>query len=129
MEQEKKFGDIVREARERLKVGNPEFSLRRFAVRVGISPTFLSKVETNEFPAPKAKKVIKIAEALGLDPNMLLAKAGRIAPDLKRIVTEKQPEMAEFLRTAEGMSAAQWGEMLAAAKKIKEGGNDGKQTH
>jgi len=123
MEQDKKFGDIVREAREKLKVGNPEFSLRRFAVRVGISPTFLSKVETNEFTPPKAEKVIKIAEALGLDPDMLLSKASRIAPDLKRIVTEQQPEMAEFLRTTEGMSAEQWREMLEAAKKIKGDGN------
>lgn len=126
MEQEKSFGDIIRETRERLKADNPEFSLRRFAVRVGISPTFLSKVETNEFTAPKAENVIKIAEALGLDPNMLLAKAHRMAPDLKKIVTDRQPAIAELIRTAEDMSDAQLQQLLEAAKKIKTGGSDEK---
>lgn len=126
MNQEKKFGDIVREAREQLKAVNSDFSLRRFAARMKISPTYLSKVETNEFAPPRAEMVIKIAEALGLDSNTLLVKAGKLAPDLKRIVTENQPELAEFLRTTEGMTAGQWQKLLEVAKQIKDGG-DGKK--
>ncbi len=118
------FGEIIRQEREKRKIGNPEFSLRKFAKAVGISPTYLSKVETDEFDPPKAENVIKIAELLGIDPNMLLAKAERIDPELKRIVMEKQVELADFLRTFDGMSSEQLRKMTEAAKKIKDGGND-----
>lgn len=125
MDDTRTFGELIREEREKRKVGNPDFSLRKFAVRVGISPTFLSKVETGEFDPPKAEKVMKIADELGLDRNMLLAKAQKIDPELKRIVTQKQAELASFLRTADGMSEEQLRKMAEVAEKIKAEGNDG----
>lgn len=125
MDDTRSFGELIRQEREKRKIGNPDFSLRKFAGRVGISPTFLSKVETGEFDPPKAEKVIKIANELGLDCNMLLAKAKKIDPELKRIVMQKQVELASFLRTADGMSEEQLRKMTEAAEKIKAEGNDG----
>jgi len=63
------------------------------------------------------QKAEKMAELLDIDPNELLAKAEKIDPELKRIVTEKQAELANFLRTADGMSSAQLKQMAEAAEK------------
>jgi transcriptional regulator with XRE-family HTH domain len=125
MKDNRTFGDIIRQEREKRKTGNPEYSLRKFAKAVGISPTFLSKIETNEFDPPKAEKIIKMAELLEIQPEKLLAKAEKMDPELERIVTERQVELASFLRTADGMSSEQLKRMAEAAKKIKQdGAND-----
>ncbi len=78
---------------------DPAFSLRRFAQSVGISATFLSKVETGEFAPPAPDKIKKMAELLGLDADELLAQAGRIDPDLEKIIRGQPREVAAFLRT------------------------------
>lgn len=119
MEDNRTFGEIVRQEREKRKVGNPSYSLRKFAKMVELSPTFLSKIETDEFTPPAADKIKNIAAALDLDPNMLLAKANKLDPDFKRIVTENQVELASFLRTIDGMSKAQLERMAEFAEQVK----------
>lgn len=116
MEQDKQFGTIIRERREELRQNNPDFSLRKFAAAVGISPTFLSKIENNDYDPPKAEKVIVIAQKLGLDPTMLLAKAQKLDPELRRIVVEHQHELVSFLRTVDGKSSEQIQQMTQAAE-------------
>ena len=105
---ESTFGAIIKGSRISKLEGNgspnPDFSLRRFAKRIGISPTLLSQVENGEFPPPKAETVAAIADALGLDREALLTKARRIDPELQRIVIERQQVLADFLRTADNMS-------------------------
>jgi transcriptional regulator with XRE-family HTH domain len=101
------FGQKIRAARESFKRNNPEYSLRKFAAAVGISPTFLSKIEKGEFAPPAADKIIKIAELLNLDADELLALADKVDPKLNEIIREQPKEMAAFLRTASGMSADQ----------------------
>ena len=94
------FGAYIRALREK-----KEISLRRFAEDVGISPTYLSKVERGEFPPPAEDKIQAIAEALGENPDQLLALAGKVASDLPEIIRQHPREMATFLRTASGLSA------------------------
>jgi hypothetical protein len=66
-----------------------------------------------------------MAELLEIQPEKLLAKAEKMDPELERIVTERQVELASFLRTADGMSSEQLKRMAEAAKKIKQdGAND-----
>jgi transcriptional regulator with XRE-family HTH domain len=101
------FGQKIRKAREAFKRNNPEYSLRKFAAAVGISPTFLSKIEKGEFAPPAADKIMKIAELLNLDADDLLALADKVDPKLNEIIREQPKEMAAFLRTASGMSADQ----------------------
>ena len=70
------FGSRIRELREaKLQEDPRRFTLRQFAVAVGISPTFLSKVERGEFDPPAADKIIKMAELLGVNADELLALA------------------------------------------------------
>lgn len=94
-----KFGRKVRELREAKKKENPTFSLRRFAEAVGISATFLSKVETGEAPPPSAEKIKKIAELLDANPDEFLALAGKVDPELSEIIRERPRAMADLLRT------------------------------
>ncbi len=70
-----------------------------------MSPTYLSKVERDEFKPPTEEKVRAIAEALGQDPDELLALAGRVSSDLADIIQRHPREMATFLRAANGLSA------------------------
>ncbi len=94
------FGNRIRELREARRRTDPTFSLRQFAQRVGISATFLSKVERGEFDPPSAENIIKMAELLGTDADELLALAGRVDPELDEIIRQRPKAMAEFLRTA-----------------------------
>ena len=59
---EEKFGATVRREREKLEIG-----LREMAKMIGVSPTYLSKIERDEFPPPAEDKVRKIAEIFGSD--------------------------------------------------------------
>ena len=51
-----KFGEFVRREREAKEIG-----LREMAKMIGVSPTYLSKVERDEFPPPAEDKVKEIA--------------------------------------------------------------------
>lgn len=113
------FGQIVREARLERRKNNPDFSLRKFAVRVGISPTYLSKAETDEFTPPRAEKVVKIAEELGLDKYFLLTKANHIEPNLKRILLERQEILSELIQIASEIPAEKIPMAISAILKIK----------
>src|SRR6187397_2010252 len=89
-----KFGHLVR--RERIA---KEIGLREMAKMIGVSPTYLSKVERDEFAPPAEDKVKTIAKILDQDADELLALAGKVASDVTDII-KKNPEMATFLRTA-----------------------------
>ncbi len=96
----KEFGQRIRDLREAKKAVDPTFSLRQFAQKVGISATFLSKIETGEFDPPKAKHVITMAELLEVDADELLALAGKTNPELDEIIKSEPKAMADLLRMA-----------------------------
>lgn len=95
----RRFGHRIRELREKKKQTDPRFSLRKFAEAVGISATFLSKIETGEFAPPAPDRIKKMAELLGVDADELLALANKVDPDLSEIIKEQPKAMADFLRT------------------------------
>ena len=109
------FGATVRREREKLDI-----SLRRFAKQIGVSPTYLSKVERDEFRPPAEDKVLAIARFIGCDPDELLALAGRVSTDLTDIVRRQPREMASFLRAAKGLNTEQMAGLTDNARKAKE---------
>ena len=111
----KNFGALVRREREAKEIG-----LREMAKKIGISPTYLSKIERGDFDPPAEDKVRKIAEIIGRDPDELLALAGRVASDLTDIIRRRPREMADFLRTAKGLSAKDIAQLARQAQKAKE---------
>jgi transcriptional regulator with XRE-family HTH domain len=94
----KKFGALVRRERETKEIG-----LREMAKMIGVSPTYLSKVERDEFPPPAEDKVRKIAGIIGRDPDELLALAGRVSSDISEIIKRHPVELAGLLRTTKGL--------------------------
>jgi HTH-type transcriptional regulator, competence development regulator len=111
----KSFGALVRQEREAREIG-----LREMAKKIGISPTYLSKVERDEFPPPAEDKVRKIAQIIGRDADELLALAGRVASDLNEIIRQRPREMADFLRTAKSLTADDLARLTRAAYRAKE---------
>jgi transcriptional regulator with XRE-family HTH domain len=87
------FGTKVRKLRKKKGI-----SLRKFAGRVGMSPTYLSKVERNEFKPPGEKKIIAIAEALDIDSDELLALGGRVASDVLEIIKKDPAFITDIIR-------------------------------
>src|SRR5579883_3176257 len=101
-----KFGAFIRRERE--------------AKEIGVSPTYLSKVERDEFPPPAEDKVRKIAGIIGQDADELLALAGRVASELTDIIRERPREMADFLRAAKGLTADDMARLARQAQRAKE---------
>ncbi|MDH4229873.1 MAG: helix-turn-helix domain-containing protein [Nitrospirota bacterium] len=93
-----RFGHEVRMLRTKRNIG-----LRKFAKQVGISPTYLSKIERGEFPPPAEDKVVAIADALEQDHDEMLALSGRIATDLKQVILRSPREFGHLLRVADGL--------------------------
>ncbi|WP_288048248.1 helix-turn-helix domain-containing protein [Acidiphilium sp.] len=110
-----KFGAFVRQERESREIG-----LREMATKIGVSPTYLSKVERDEFPPPAEDKVRKIAEIFGTDVDELLALAGRVSSDLSDIIRRNPVELAALLRTANGMTAEDIARLAREAQKVKD---------
>jgi len=96
----REFGLRVRSLREAKKLDNPAFSLRKFAQDVGVSATFMSKVETGDFGPPSPERIKRMAELLGVDADELLALARKVDPELSSIIRDQPRAMADFLRTA-----------------------------
>ena len=59
---------------------------------IGVSPTYLCKIEREEFPPPSEERIVAIANALGESPDRLLALAGKVPSDLSRIIL-RRPEI------------------------------------
>lgn len=110
-----KFGATVRREREKLGLG-----LRKMAKKIGVSPTYLSKVERDEFPPPAEDKVLAIAKIIGRDPDELLALAGKVSSELTEIIRQHPREMASFLRSANDLTAEEMARLAEQARKAKE---------
>src|SRR6476660_8087245 len=111
----KNFGALVRREREAKEIG-----LREMAKQIGVSPTYLSKIERGEFDPPAEDKVRRIAKTMGHDPDELLALAGRVASDLTDIIRQRPREMADFLRAAKGLTAEDMARLARRAQRTKE---------
>jgi transcriptional regulator with XRE-family HTH domain len=110
--QRESFGTLVRRERKAREIG-----LREMAKIIGVSPTYLSKVERDEFRPPAEDKVKAIAKIIGRDADELLALAGRVASDLADVIKRHPREMATFLRAANGLTAE---EMARLARQLQE---------
>jgi hypothetical protein len=111
----KKFGALVRREREAKELG-----LREMAKLIGVSPTYLSKVERDEFPPPAEDRVKEIAKVIGYDADELLALAGRVASDLSDIIRQHPRELAALLRTTKGLTAKDMAKLAVQAQRTKD---------
>ena len=70
------FGDFVREVREALRKEDSRYSVRQVAGRIGVQPSYLSKVERGDVGPPSEATIVKLAEELGEDPDVMSALEG-----------------------------------------------------
>jgi len=77
-----------------------KLGLRETATKVGISPAYLSRIETMDEKTPPAEDVIcKLAKLLNDDFDELMHLAGRVPADVEKII-KGDPSMPAFLRSA-----------------------------
>jgi transcriptional regulator with XRE-family HTH domain len=92
------FGEALRELRQQKGIG-----LRQLAAKVGISPSYLSNVETAKFPPPSEETLCLIAQELDQHPDQMLAQAGKISSDLPKIIEKHPRQFAAILRSLRGL--------------------------
>jgi transcriptional regulator with XRE-family HTH domain len=110
-----RFGEFVRRQREAKEIG-----LREMAKMIGVSPTYLSKVERDEFAPPAEDKVKAIAQIIGCDVDELLARAGRVASDLSDIIKRHPVELAALLRITKGLKTEDIARLARNAQNAKD---------
>lgn len=93
------FGQYVRKCRteKQVKDGNT-FSLRQLAGRIGVEPSYLSKIERDLELRPSEKTTRALAVELGEDPDVLLAMAGKVSRDLQDIIRKRPRLFSQLIR-------------------------------
>jgi len=92
------FGDYLRELREAKAATDPGYSVRKLAARVGIEPSYLSKIERNLQPPPGEEVILNLAAEVGEDPDVMLALAGKVSSDLLAIIRARPRLFGELIR-------------------------------
>jgi HTH-type transcriptional regulator, competence development regulator len=112
------FGQHIRKKREEKGLG-----LREMARKVNISPTYLSRVETDEEKTPPGEETLRaIAGVLGMGFDELMHLAGRVPSDVGEMI-KNDPDLPQFLRTArdQGLTGKKLGELLGHPAPGKRG--------
>lgn len=114
----KTFGSYVREQRERLQQQRTDYSIRKVAGRMGIQPSYLSKVELGEVKPPSEATIIKLAHELGEDPDVLLAMAGKVSADLREVIIKRPAQFADLIRQ---LKNAPDNALLRVVREVRDG--------
>jgi transcriptional regulator with XRE-family HTH domain len=97
------LGSYLRQQREALRESDSRFSIRQVAARIGVQPSYLSKVERSQEGPPSENTLRRLAKELGEDVDMLLAMGGKISSDLAQIIRKRPMLFAELLRDLKDM--------------------------
>ena len=114
--EKERFGAFIRREREAKEIG-----LREMSKKIGVSPTYLSKVERDEFAPPAEDKVRKIAEIIGCDADELVGRAGRVPSELSEIIKQHphRHALTALLRTTKGLTAEDISKLVRQGQKAK----------
>ncbi|MGH7516419.1 MAG: helix-turn-helix domain-containing protein [Gemmatimonadales bacterium] len=112
------FGDHLRRRRARHREGDPAFSVRQLAARVGIEPSYLSKIERGEQPPPSEETIRSLARELGEDADVLLALGGKVSSDLQRIIRRRPALFAQVIRDLKDLPDAA---VLRLVREVRDG--------
>ncbi|OFV81033.1 MAG: hypothetical protein A2W26_08970 [Acidobacteria bacterium RBG_16_64_8] len=97
------FGAEIHELRK-----NKALTLRELAKRVGVSPSYLSKIENERGDyRPREDTIRSLADALGSDPEQLILLADKIPGDTRTAIAGN-PAAQAFLRNAAGFTDKDW---------------------
>lgn len=91
-----RFAQSVHLRRVALRQTDRRYSLRQVAQRIGVEPSYLSKIERGEVSPPSEDTTVKLARELDLDADVLLAMAGKVSSELQEII-RKRPQLFSSL--------------------------------
>ncbi|RUQ41283.1 MAG: XRE family transcriptional regulator [Candidatus Competibacteraceae bacterium] len=92
------FGHHTRLLRERYRQANNRYSIRQTALRVGLAPGYLSRIERGNALPPSEDAIRRLAADLGEDFDYLLALAGKISSDVREIIMRRPVLFTELIR-------------------------------
>jgi HTH-type transcriptional regulator, competence development regulator len=92
------LGEFIRQRRESLRADDPAFSVRQVAERVGIEPSYLSKVERDIGSPPAEDTLVRLAADLDVDADVMLAMAGKVSRDLRDVIRRRPQLFGQLIR-------------------------------
>lgn len=111
------LGETLRQRREqRAATDRTSFSVRSLASRIGVSATYLSGIERGH-QRPTEALLRQIAQELAIEPEPLLAMAGRAPEDVMAAIAAR-PVLAETVRVLRDLSDD---ELRHAVRRIRDG--------
>ncbi|MFB3882529.1 MAG: helix-turn-helix domain-containing protein [Armatimonadota bacterium] len=119
MRAQSRFGRRLRELREQRRRDDPRFSLRQFAQALGVSGTYISRMELGEISPPNAERIKQMAQVLEIDPTELLSLADRVDPEVAEVVKARPALVGKLLRTARDVGATD-AELQELIQKLEE---------
>tara|TARA_B100001093_G_scaffold495797_1_gene540676 strand:- start:4124 stop:4480 length:357 start_codon:yes stop_codon:yes gene_type:complete len=97
------FSDFLRNARLNKNAESKDFSLRKVAARAELEPSYLSKIERGTEAPPSEDKIKALAIDLEIEPDVLLAMAGKVSKELQDIIIKRPMLFGEMLRELKQM--------------------------
>jgi HTH-type transcriptional regulator, competence development regulator len=92
------LGEFIRHRREELRATDATFSVRQVAERVGIEPSYLSKVERDIGSPPAEETMVRLAAELRVDADVMLAMAGKVSRDLRDVIRRRPQLFGQLIR-------------------------------
>ncbi len=86
MSETQEFGARIRELRVKAHLTQQEL-----ADKVGIDLSYVSRIENGVLPPPSEQVILKLAKALKVDKDELVALAGKVPSDIARILRNRDP--------------------------------------
>lgn len=111
----KNFGETIRELRVAQDLG-----LRETAIKVGISPAYLSRIERGKESPPRPEVIKALAKLLAADPDVLFRLSSSTDPDVVGFLHE-QPVVMNLLRFIKdtNFTDIEINKLLQTAEEIK----------
>ena len=116
------LGDYLRRRRK-----DKDFGLREMALKAGVSPSYLSRLESGDETHPPSEDALRrFAEVFCEPPDVLMRLAGRLPRDVRQYVASTA-NVADFLRKArdEGYGPADFARLAKEVFKRKGGDDEG----
>lgn len=116
------FGTYIKECREELLATDPEYSIRKVAKRVGVDPTFLSRLERERQGArsPRPEIIERLAEELAVERDLLFALANRTPPEVEEAMRSRPEILFAIIRELDRMPDGNLERILRTLQKKNE---------
>lgn len=112
------LGTFLRARREELLATDASYSVRQVAGRIGIQPSYLSKVERDIGSPPAEETLVRLAADLELDPDVVLALAGKVSKDLRDVIRKRPQLFGRLIREMKDMPDSA---VLRLVREVRDG--------